>query len=218
MTGKASDQEPSIEEILASIRQIISDDEPREQVEVELPKEEKFEIPVHQPEPEKPEPPRQSFADVLELTNEIREEEEQAAPPEEPKSPEPVPEAAPEPEPEPEPEKAFEIDFQEQVEEEEKPVPADFPVEDDSEEAGSIFTGQAANATADAFSRLVGNMPIDRQDGKSTAADGRVTLEDVVRDLLRPMLRQWIDDNVPRLVERLVEKELEKLARKALED
>jgi hypothetical protein len=75
MTGKAPEQEPSIEEILASIRQIISDDdETREPVEVEVKKEEKFEIPVHQPEPVKEEP-RASFADVLELTNEIAPEE-----------------------------------------------------------------------------------------------------------------------------------------------
>ena len=209
MTGKAPDQEPSIEEILASIRQIISDDEPREQVEVETFKEEKFDIPVYKPEPEKAEPPRQSFADVLDLTNEIR-EEEQNIPLEEPKPSEP--------EPVWEPEKPFEIDFQDQAEEE-KPDSGDAFMSDDiEEEADSIFTGHAANATTDAFSRLVSTMPIDRQESKSMAADGRVTLEDITRDLLRPMLRQWIDDNVPRLVERLVEKELKKLARRVQED
>lgn len=199
MTGKAPEQEPSIEEILASIRQIISDDdETREPVEVEVKKEEKFEIPVHQPEPPKEEP-RSSFADVLELTNEIAPEEKVVKYAEEPKFEIPSYQ--------PEPEKSFEIDFQEH-----KKVHVDAPMSNADTDA--LFSQPAAAATTDAFSRLVGNMPIEREERSPSLGHG-VTLEDITRDLLRPMLRQWIDDNVPRLVERLVEKELEKLARKA---
>lgn len=204
MTGKAPEQEPSIEEILASIRQIISDDdETREPVEVEVKKEEKFEIPVHQPEPPKEES-RPSFASVLELTNEIAPEEKVIKHVEEPKFEIPVYK--------PEPEKSFDIDFQE-------PLPR--PVEDfraapmSNADTDALFSQPAATATTDAFSRLIGNMPIEREERTPSTGYGGVTLEDITRDLLRPMLRQWIDDNVPRLVERLVEKELEKLARKA---
>ncbi len=37
------------------------------------------------------------------------------------------------------------------------------------------------------------------------------TLEDVVRNLLRPMLRSWIDQNLPSLVERMVQMEIQKI-------
>ena len=38
-------------------------------------------------------------------------------------------------------------------------------------------------------------------------------LEGVMRDLLRPMLKTWLDDNLPALVERLVRTEIERVAR-----
>jgi cell pole-organizing protein PopZ len=38
------------------------------------------------------------------------------------------------------------------------------------------------------------------------------SVEDIVKELLRPMLREWLDDNLPALVERLVEREINKLA------
>jgi cell pole-organizing protein PopZ len=39
------------------------------------------------------------------------------------------------------------------------------------------------------------------------------TLEDVVSDILRPMLKAWLDENLPGLVERLVRAEIERVAR-----
>ncbi|MFC7399900.1 DUF2497 domain-containing protein [Chelatococcus sp. GCM10030263] len=39
------------------------------------------------------------------------------------------------------------------------------------------------------------------------------SLEDLVRDMLRPMLKSWLDDNLPSLVERLVRQEIERVAR-----
>ena len=39
------------------------------------------------------------------------------------------------------------------------------------------------------------------------------TLEDLVREMLRPLLRTWLDDNLPRLVERLVRAEIERVSR-----
>lgn len=89
MSAENSEQEPSIEEILASIRQIISDDDEEPTSESE---------PVPEPEPE-------TSDDVLELTEKADEPE-----------PEPVvePEPVSEPEPEAEPvaaEDDFEIDL-----------------------------------------------------------------------------------------------------------
>lgn len=39
------------------------------------------------------------------------------------------------------------------------------------------------------------------------------TLEDLVQDMLRPMLKTWLDDNLPGIVERLVRAEIERVAR-----
>ncbi len=39
------------------------------------------------------------------------------------------------------------------------------------------------------------------------------TLEDLVREMLRPMLKTWLDDNLPTMVERLVRAEIERVAR-----
>src|SRR5919107_5652073 len=39
------------------------------------------------------------------------------------------------------------------------------------------------------------------------------TLEDLVRDMLKPMLKDWLDANLPGLVERLVRAEIERVTR-----
>lgn len=39
------------------------------------------------------------------------------------------------------------------------------------------------------------------------------TLEDIVCDMMRPMLKSWLDDNLPGLVERLVRAEIERVSR-----
>lgn len=222
MAGKTPEQEPSIEEILASIRQIISDDEPERDAAVDLSAkeddkrdsnldlsagpEEKFVIPVAAPEPEKPAP---KGMDVLDLTNEVVPEPKTISYAEEKDEM-----------PTFEPDKKVEVDFM-SSDMDDEPVQAsrhsdldlslDTPKDD-------IFSNAAANATASAFSRLIGNIPVEREENTNLFMNGRITLEDIVRDMLRPMLRQWVDENVPGLVERLVEKELEKLARQARED
>lgn len=39
------------------------------------------------------------------------------------------------------------------------------------------------------------------------------TLDDLVKDMLRPMLRAWLDENLPAVVERLVRAEIERVSR-----
>ena len=39
------------------------------------------------------------------------------------------------------------------------------------------------------------------------------TLEDLVKEMLRPMLKSWLDDNLPGLVERIVKAEIERVSR-----
>lgn len=96
MADNNSEQEPSIEEILASIRQIISDDDEEETVE---------EKPVE-------DPVKHESDDVLELTEDDLVEEE---PVEEIVLQDSAPEPEPEPEPLPEPEPVIE----------KKPVPSE---------------------------------------------------------------------------------------------
>ena len=39
------------------------------------------------------------------------------------------------------------------------------------------------------------------------------TLEDLVREMLRPLLKGWLDDNLPGMVERIVKAEIERVSR-----
>ncbi|WEK48950.1 MAG: DUF2497 domain-containing protein [Candidatus Kaistia colombiensis] len=47
----------------------------------------------------------------------------------------------------------------------------------------------------------------------SVLAGNSRTLEDLVKDMLRPMLKTWLDTNLPPLVERLVRDEIERVSR-----
>lgn len=40
-----------------------------------------------------------------------------------------------------------------------------------------------------------------------------VTIESMMRDMLRPMLKEWLDENLPSVVERMVEKEIARVSR-----
>jgi cell pole-organizing protein PopZ len=40
-----------------------------------------------------------------------------------------------------------------------------------------------------------------------------LTLEELMRQMLRPMLKEWLDENLPAVVERMVEKEIERVSR-----
>jgi len=59
-------------------------------------------------------------------------------------------------------------------------------------------------AASHAFSRLGKDMPLGA---------GAVTIEQMIREMLRPMLKDWLDENLPSVVERLVEKEIERVSR-----
>ncbi len=41
------------------------------------------------------------------------------------------------------------------------------------------------------------------------------TVEDLVKEILRPMLKSWLDENLPQIVERLVRQEIERISRNA---
>lgn len=58
-------------------------------------------------------------------------------------------------------------------------------------------------AVSNSFQQLAGN----------ALAGGARPVDEVVEELLRPMLRNWLDTNLPSLVERLVREEIERVSR-----
>ncbi|WP_429910851.1 DUF2497 domain-containing protein [Glycocaulis sp.] len=212
MAQSNAEQEPTMEEILASIRRIINeDDEP--QAEAAPAASEPVAEPEAAPEPEpeaepafeaapEPEPEPEEVAvddDVLELTDRVEEEGEGTSPMaiaddlmildrEEEAAP------APEPEPEPEPEPV--------MAEAPEPAAAPAPAEDDD----SLLAEPAASAAAGAFAALTENLRVSSHNGQ--------TLEGIVRELMRPMLKQWLDENLPAIVEAKVQEEIERVARR----
>ena len=48
-----------------------------------------------------------------------------------------------------------------------------------------------------------------------TPAGGSKTVDEIARELMRPMLRSWLDENLPVLVERLVKDEIERVVGRA---
>ena len=196
MRDENKEAEPSMEEILASIRRIISDDN-----EEEKPEEAEAEAaPEPEPEPEVvPEPePEPEEEEVLELTEDDLEDASQDDIDNMFDSVEPEAEIVLEEDNEDVPE-AEPVDSNES---EILPIDDVDPAEDDealvSEEISEDIVGQF-----DALSALL-----------TTGYQGSGnTLEDLVRELLRPMLKQWLEINLPPLAERMVAKEIARLAR-----
>jgi cell pole-organizing protein PopZ len=216
-------KEPTMEEILASIRKIISDDAA---------------APASAPEPE-PEIANDEEDDVsleeVMFDDDIREE---AAEPEaaeefemesfeiEDFSAEEPPEAAPEPaqsfesllsasraaeaEPEPAPQPVPEPVAAAPAPAQPKPAPAPAPVEkpmsaSPAYDNASLTDESTANAAAGALGKLISKMDLGTDN----------TLEGLVRELLRPMIKEWLDANLASIVEQKVEAEVERISRMA---
>jgi len=208
--------EPTMEEILASIRKIISEDAP------ETP-------------PAAPAAPAHEESDVLELTQEVHDEPAPApaviAPP--PPAPEPVqmaavPQADP---PKPENDVVF------QTIEEEAPVSSEAQAVAPHE---GIFSDKTRKALEDSFASIQAppkaaepvSAPVAQP---APAADGtsvqdvfekavRDSFEpvlhkwlgdnsDAVVDKLKPLVREWMDEHFPALLEGAVRAEVERVAR-----
>lgn len=186
MAEQTAEQEPTMEEILASIRRIISEDD-EQPAEGEAVAEEAEAVEVEEPAAE--EPAEEAEEEVLELTERVQEE------------------PAPEPEPEPEPVAAEPEDDLVVVDEEPAmEAPMETPVAAVEDE---LVSEPVAHAAASAFGDLVGQMLVS-----SRSTEGK-TLEDIVRELLKPMLRDWLDTNLRQIVENKVADEVEKIAARA---
>ena len=68
---------------------------------------------------------------------------------------------------------------------------------------GRLLSEGADSAVSGAFSALA----------HTILAQNARTLEDLVGEMLRPMLREWLDDNLPTLVERIVQDEIQRVSR-----
>ena len=81
----------------------------------------------------------------------------------------------------------------------------------------TVVSQQAAENSTDVLSQLARAI-LDRRDIAVATRD--VTLESMVREMLRPLLREWLDRNLPYLIERLVKKEINLMINRAerLED
>ncbi|HQT85481.1 MULTISPECIES: DUF2497 domain-containing protein [Acidiphilium] len=71
-----------------------------------------------------------------------------------------------------------------------------------------ILGAQAAEAAASHFSALMRSVSADR--GLAVSRGG-ISIEDIVREEMRPMLKSWLDAHLPNLVERVVRAEIERL-------
>jgi uncharacterized protein len=218
MSQPAKAQEPSMEEILASIRRIIADDDaakppapPPAPVAAPRP----AAMPPRTPVPPSPPPPQPALnqhdidammagngapsdeapEDVLDLT------EQMAQPAEEPPSFQTIdgqsdiiftdaPPPPPEPPtPAPPPQRAE--------------VPRQPPVAEFAAPPPSLMSASTTAAVDSAFNTLA----------HTVLVQNARTLEDLVREMLRPLLKSWLDDNLPGMVERIVKAEIERVAR-----
>jgi cell pole-organizing protein PopZ len=214
MTQPAKSQEPSMEEILASIRRIIADDDATKSVQ-------KPDEAVRQPPaPERPAPPpgplpgpaprvpdpilsavpaadaeadsasvADQAADILDLTESMAQ-------------PAPSPEPSPEPKPMSGPafrtiDGSFDVSYEEAGE---RPAVPQRP-------AGELSAQLLSNATSAAVDSAFNTL------AQTVLVQNARTLEDLVREMLRPMLKSWLDDNLPGVVERLVRAEIERVSR-----
>jgi cell pole-organizing protein PopZ len=74
-----------------------------------------------------------------------------------------------------------------------------------------------APETAAAAASSVGSLMRTLAAGRATQVySGGPTLEDIVRAELRPLLKEWLDSNLPPLVERLVRAEIERVVGRAV--
>jgi uncharacterized protein len=71
------------------------------------------------------------------------------------------------------------------------------------EARGGLMSGATSAAVDSAFNALA----------QTVLVHNARTLEDLVREMLRPMLKVWLDDNLPGMVERLVRAEIERVSR-----
>jgi cell pole-organizing protein PopZ len=226
-TEPREQHEPSMEEILSSIRRIIADEESEDSTDTD-------DLGAAEARAEALDDDVDAMADaaddddsddVLELTRMVREGGEvvDLRADEPPETADDDLDSADEPTPatpfataddddETEPGPTAETEF--------APTAGDDAMTKESKDVESIpATAQLVSSTAatvatGAFAKLT--QAIQRTPEEDSVADGSGrSVEQFVEDMARPMLKDWLDEHLPQIVERLVEKEIQKIARRA---
>jgi len=74
------------------------------------------------------------------------------------------------------------------------------------------LTSDMAEQLLESSTQSVINRSFSRLTNLSTVGSN-VTIEEMMRDMLRPMLKEWLDENLPTMVERMVEQEIARVSR-----
>src|SRR5262245_58718683 len=190
MTQPAKGQEPSMEEILASIRRIIADEEPAkgttedtsESRQESLPPARESAAPPRTPPPPSRPSPAAAAAPALPKTD----EEIDAMLAHLRGAPRQAPAAS-----------------AEQGLSEAAPEPAALETQRPAIDERGLLSAATTAAVGAAFDTLA----------RTAQVRGGRTVEELVSELLRPMLKTWLDENLPGMVERLVRAEIERVSR-----
>jgi uncharacterized protein len=224
--------EPSMEEILASIRRIISDDQAAKAPDAPpAPPQPAAPVVARVPEPVAPvaPPPPQPAAPPMppapaRAAQPIEEDDED------------IMDLAPKPLMRKEPEPHMILDDPvdndltfDEVKPESAPVSALPPVLSSQSEFDAIMAAAEFDATPPPPPpEPVASAPAERLLSASTdrvvttafsslattvLANNARTLENLVEEMMRPMIKTWLDDNLPSIVERLIKAEIERVAR-----
>lgn len=243
MSDPKAQNEPTMEEILASIRRIISENDEEQEVKKRT---------ETQPAPPSPPPvippvipmapaPAPAGVAVLELTEMVTEDGSVVSLTGEDELKEArefLQSVASAPEPEPEPIKPPPMPAPEIIAESVEDRGTGGIVEPKDENAGKagiamanpkddsvefapngsaekLVSDAAAAATTATFAELARSMAQEPTSSGNMAIGSGRTLEDLVKEMLRPMLKDWLDRNLPPMVEHMVRRELDRMTRKA---
>jgi cell pole-organizing protein PopZ len=230
MNQSAKAQEPSMEEILASIRRIIADDDTGKPKPPEAPPKPAAPPPAaavpSRPAPVPPPAPRapaspppppvaannQDDIDAM-LADLDAPPKAAATPPPKPAAPPPdvldLTEAMAAPTPGPAPsfrtiDGASDVVFTDPPESRSEPPPRAEPRQ---QSHPALDQGLISTSTVSAVDSAFNSLAM------TVLGNNARTLEDLVKEMLRPMLKSWLDDNLPGLVERIVRAEIERVSR-----
>ena len=184
--------EPSMEEILASIRNMIGDERGAEKAAPSRTAPARSTAPSPQIVYSKDDPPRAS-QEALDC----------AGPPSAPDA-KPSPEEKPTPEAKAAPKTKSAVEAIRPATAAPKvPAPSPEPLDFALTEDVPLLSPEAGQSVTSAFEALSANL----------AAHGAEIAREMAREMLRPMLKAWLDENLPGIVERLVRAEIERVAR-----
>jgi hypothetical protein len=221
MSQSAKAQEPSMEEILASIRRIIADDDAGKPPKAAEPPVAKAPPPPPAPARAAPPPPvANKQEDIDAMLADLDAPPKVAAKPAPAKPPAPevldLTEQMAATTPPPGPAPSFRtIDAASDVVFSDRPhEPAPEPAARTMDEARRQFAQSSggdrsliSTATMAAVDNAFNSL------AHTVLGQNARTLEDLVKEMLRPMLKAWLDDNLPGLVDRIVRAEIERVSR-----